>query len=94
LQKRLGNSAPDCAYWAATLLGRSGGEAASAVKSLIQALEQRSELPVHERVVWALGQIGPAASNSVSTLRRIAESNSPRLARLAKSALQQIQRQG
>jgi hypothetical protein len=80
----------DCAYWGATLIGRLGAESAPAVDALAHAVESRSELSVRERAVWALGQIGPAAVSARRVLEAAANSSTPRLARLARAALEAI----
>src|SRR5262245_3877396 len=69
LADRLKLPGPDSAYWAATLLGRLGPEAAPAVTSLVQVLEHRSELAVRERAVWAIGQMGESAQDAISSLQ-------------------------
>jgi HEAT repeat protein len=86
------NAPPDAAYWAATLVGRAGADAALGVAGLVAALETRREPEVRERLVWALGEIGHAASAaSPAIAAAAAEPNCPpRLARLCRSALQSI----
>jgi HEAT repeat protein len=86
----LANPSPDSAYWAATLLGRLGEQAAEAVPDLARTVESRSEITVRQRAAWALGKIGPAASAAVEPLRHAANADDPRLARLAKQALETI----
>jgi HEAT repeat protein len=80
----------DVAYWAATLLGRSGPAAAPAVVALTTALEKHTEQAVRERAAWALGQIGPAAKTAVPALRAAAAGKQPRLSRLASEALSAV----
>jgi HEAT repeat protein len=80
----------DIAYWAVTLIGRAGAEAAPAVPSLVQVLESDADLPVRERAAWALGEIGPPAKNAVRALTIAANCDDARLARLAKKALNAI----
>lgn len=80
----------DTAYWAATLLGRLGEEGASAVQTLTVAAQEHFSLPVRERAVWALGNIGQPASNSQAVLEKLAAGDQPRLARLAQAALEKI----
>jgi HEAT repeat protein len=80
----------DTAYWAATLLGRSKAGAASAVEPLTLAALEHFSLPVRERAVWALGQIGRPASGAQGVLERLASGAQPRLARLATAALERI----
>ena len=49
------------AYWAATLLGRLGEEAAAAAGPLGQSLTQSFHASVRQRAAWALQRLGPAA---------------------------------
>ena len=85
----LTDSRPDVAYWAATLLGRMGEQGGSAATSLAQALAADRPLAVRQRAAWALGQLGPVATGAEIPLREAAESGDPRLAQLAKQALDQ-----
>ena len=82
----------DTAYWAATLLGRLGEEASAAVDRLASVVAASTQAEtVRERAAWALGKIGRAAESAVETLQAASQSQSPRLARLAAKAIQQIQ---
>lgn len=87
----VGHAEPDVAYWAATLLGRLGEAAAPAVERLTMVLEQSNAANVRERIVWALGQIGPQAAAAVPTLKQLSSSDNPRLARMATKAIQLIE---
>jgi len=78
---------PLVAYWAVTLLGRAGEAAASAVPALAACVESPADLSVRQRAAWALGEIGPAARAARATLEKAAGDTDPRLARLAKEAL-------
>jgi HEAT repeat protein len=78
------------AYWAITLLGRSGEAAASAVPVLAKQLGPGSDPAVSQRAAWALGKIGPAAASESAALRQAAERGDPRLTRLAQEALSAI----
>ncbi len=73
-------------YWAATLLGRLGCEAAGGVGALLIALNTAA-MPVRQRAAWALGRIGPAAKLATFSLRQAAAHQDRRLARLAQQAL-------
>ena len=86
----LTDSHPDVVYWGATLVGRLGAKAAPATSSLVAALEANVAPHARERVVWALGEIGPGATAALPALRQAAQSDSPRLARLAQQAIQRI----
>ncbi|MBX9787327.1 MAG: HEAT repeat domain-containing protein [Pirellulales bacterium] len=91
LAKLLADSRPDVAYWAATLLGRLGANAASAVPALAAALKATSGTSVQERAAWALGKVGPPASAAKTALTKAAAvKDQPRLARLAAEALKNI----
>ena len=81
---------PLAAYWAVTLLGRSGKTAAEAVAVLVACVESSADLSVRQRAAWALGKIGPAAGAARGTLKRAAGQGDERLARLASEALQAI----
>lgn len=80
----------DVAYWAATLLGRLGADAREAVPALVQTLAKNDAPSACERAAWALGQIGPAARNAVDALQDASTQPNPRLARLAREALDSI----
>lgn len=80
----------DVAYWAATLIGRLGPDAAAAVPALIAALQNSPHQNVRQRAVWALSAIGPGAASATDTLRVAASGDDPRLARLAQGALTAI----
>ncbi len=82
----------DVSYWAATLLGRAGQAAAPFAVQLEQAaLDATHPVAARERAVWAIGKIGPAASQTSEGLRALAANpGSPRLGRLADSALESV----
>lgn len=78
------------AYWATTLLGRSGQAAAAATDALAIAVDAAVDPAVAERAAWALGRVGPRAAAARPTLERAASASNPRLARLAQEALAAI----
>jgi HEAT repeat protein len=78
------------AYWAVTLLGRSGKDAAAATPVLAACLTQAPDPAVTERAAWALGKIGPAAAAARPALEQASGAPDPRLARLAQQALDSI----
>jgi hypothetical protein len=81
----------DVGYWAATLLGRLGEDAAASCQALAQVLDDaEAELAVRERAAWALSRIGLPASVVGESLKRAAASSDARLARLASAALENI----
>ena len=77
-------------YWAVTLLGRLGPQAASAAQCLGQTLEHSSYPGVCQRAAWALRELGPSADRAKAALERAAKSSDPRLVRLAQEALAQL----
>ncbi|MFM8378600.1 MAG: HEAT repeat domain-containing protein [Planctomycetia bacterium] len=81
---------PLVAYWATTLLGRSGQAAAAATAALAAALDAGADPAVAERAAWALGKVGPRAASARPALERAASAPNPRLARLAQEALAAI----
>ena len=81
----------DTGYWAATLLGRLGGDAAAAVPALTATLQSSPHQNVRQRAAWALGKIGPEARVAIDALRKAATEVDPRLARLASRAISQIE---
>ncbi len=92
LTTQLNTPAADVAYWAATLLGRLEAESAPAVAQLIASLSS-PHLHVREQSAWALGKIGPPARSAAPALEQAAaETDKPRLSRLASEALASIQR--
>jgi HEAT repeat protein len=82
----------DLGYWAATLLGRLGNDAVSAVPALASAVVGNHEEAVRQRAAWALGQIGPPAASALDALKQAAASGDPRLTRLAQRSIEQIAR--
>lgn len=86
----LGGRSADVGYWAATLLGRLQGEAASAVDALAQALASSPHAAVRQRAAWALGEIGPASAAALPALQQAANDADPRLSRLAQQAIGHI----
>jgi HEAT repeat protein len=78
------------AYWAATLLGRLGPMGAAAVPQLAELLDSPRGMSARQRAAWALGRIGRPASSAIPALRRAAEDDNPRLARLAQQALEKV----
>ncbi|MEX0936424.1 MAG: HEAT repeat domain-containing protein [Pirellulales bacterium] len=78
----------DVAYWAATLLGRLAD--GSFVGELAAALGKQRPQSVRERACWALGRIGPPAREVLPALQAVSQEKQPRLARLARSAVDRI----
>jgi HEAT repeat protein len=92
LAELLTHTPADTAYWAATLIGRSEAAAATCTGPLSDALQNHRETAVRERIAWALGRIGPAASAAAATIEALASEPNcpPRLARACREALQSI----
>ena len=90
LASLLGGQNADGGYWAATLLGRLGGDAGPAVPALAAALSRSTDVSVRQRAAWALGKIGPPATGALDALKQAADGDDPRLARLADRAIEQI----
>jgi HEAT repeat protein len=86
----VGHGDPLVAYWATTLLGRAGEDAARAVPALAGCLASPADLSVKQRAAWALGKIGAPAASAREALDRAAGDADPRLARLATEALAAI----
>jgi HEAT repeat protein len=86
----LPRSTLDAPYWSATLLGRLQADATAAVGPLTTTAEKHPETAVRERAVWALGQIGDAASSAVEALKKISAGGESRLATLARDAVSKI----
>lgn len=80
----------DTGFWAATLIGRLGVEANSAVTEIAAVLQDINEPIVVARIAWALGKIGPAAAAALPALEALLSSDHPRVVRSAKQAIDQI----
>jgi hypothetical protein len=90
LAQLLGQVREDAAYWGATLLGRFGADAAPAVPALNAALERLTYAPALQRVVLALGKIGPAAASAKTQIAKFTEHTDQHLARTARDVLTQL----
>lgn len=90
LAKLLAQVRNDAAYWCATLLGRFGADAAPAVPALTKALAQLTYAPALQRVVLALGKIGPAAASAKTEIAKFTEHQDQHLARTAKDVMTQL----
>ena len=80
------------AYWAATLLGRLGPDATDSQAKLSSVLMTSPETAVKERIVWALGKIGPTSEDARKALRQAAAGDDSRLSRLAQETLDQTRK--
>ena len=81
---------PNTGFWAATLLGRIGQRAAPFLDQLIAALDASTDDTVKQKIVWAIGKIGPPASPASNHLEALVNASDKRLARLASQALESI----
>lgn len=90
LEALLDGESLDMGFWAATLLGRMEGAAASTVPTLAAAVTDHPELVVRQRAAWALGKIGKPAASAIPQLEAAAKSDDARLARFATMALDAI----
>lgn len=90
LTRLLGQVREDAAYWCATLLGRFGEDAAPAVPALIAALERLTYAPALQRVVLALGKIGPAAASAKTQIAKFTEHTDQHLASTARDVLEKL----
>jgi HEAT repeat protein len=90
LAQRINASSPLEAYWAVTLLGRSGSAAKFCQDQLAEAVESSVESSVQERAVWALGKIGADSDRAINSLKNASRSSNARLARLATASLDEL----
>ncbi|MDA7865135.1 hypothetical protein N9B24_03305, partial [bacterium] len=81
---------PLTAYWAVTLLGRAGPDAAVHQRVITDLLEQSSDLSLQEKAAWSLGRMHADSSQAIVALQNAAQSPEPRLSRVASKSLQQI----
>jgi hypothetical protein len=76
------------AFWACTLLGRSGARANALQGSLIAVLESKTaQLALRQQAALALASIGPLTAASREALQSTRCSEDARLARLSTQAL-------
>lgn len=89
IAKRLEQENSDIVYWAVTLIGRLGSDAAEFVIPVTNALNH-SESMVKERAAWTLGRIGRPAMAAIPVLKSAMKSESARLSHLAEQAIELI----
>ncbi|MCC9604371.1 HEAT repeat domain-containing protein [Blastopirellula sp. JC732] len=87
LAQLMSSSAADVRFWAATLLGRLGPSAERQAPALLAAITGDQAIPVQQKAVWAIDQIGVRTASAKAALEQAAQSTDPRLARLATKAL-------
>lgn len=90
LGELVGHRDPLVAYWAATLLGRAGEDAAATVPVLAACVGSSADMSVRQRAAWALGRMGPAALPAKDALQTARADADQRLARLAAEAIDAI----
>ena len=91
LAKLTGSDHTLTAYWAITLLGRAGREAASHQDLLADMLENSDEISLRQRAAWSLGRIHTDSAKVVTALKQASLSQNARLSRLSSKSLQQTQ---
>ena len=79
---------PLVAYWAITLLGRSGDAALSSQDVLAAIVRRSSDMSVRQRAAWALGEMNTVSDAAIAALEEAAQSTDARLARLATASLE------
>lgn len=77
------------AYWAITLLGRAGTNAASAIGVLADRLADGGDPVVQQRAAWALGAVGRGNRAARAALQQAAGGNGP-VAAHARQALSRL----
>ncbi|KAA5541742.1 hypothetical protein FYK55_16070 [Roseiconus nitratireducens] len=87
LTDRIKDDSPLVAYWAVTLLGRSGPAGKPRQNEIAAVLDSDADLSVRERAAWALEKVGADSDAAIDALQRAAQSPQPRLSRLAKAGL-------
>ena len=83
---------PLTAYWAVTLLGRAGRQAADCQEILAILLMGTSELALREKAAWALGRMKADSRKAKLALQVAARSPEKRLSRMGSKALKQIEK--
>jgi HEAT repeat protein len=79
-------------YWAVTMLGRLGPAGIASEQAIVSLLQDSPDAAVQERAAWALGEMGAKSAAALTALNDALNAPSPRLARLAKASLEQIQK--
>jgi HEAT repeat protein len=80
------------AYWAVTLIGRLGLEAAESHGVLVTALTESQDDAVRERAAWALGKVGTSSDSVLKALDKATLDKNVRLSRLAKESLELLRK--
>ena len=82
---------PRTVYWAVTLLGRSGPDAAVHQQVLVTLLQHSEDLAVQEKAAWSLGRMRANSLEATQALQQAAQSTKKRLSRVATRSLQPTQ---
>ena len=82
---------PLTVYWAVTLLGRAGPDAAVHQEVLVTLLQHSENLAVQEKAAWSLGRMRANSLEATQALQQAAQSPKNRLSRIATKSLQQTQ---
>lgn len=90
VESRLNGPGELTAYWSATLLGRAESNAVSSIPALCQLITENKHSAATERGVWAIGRIGATTPEAIAVLQQCTKSSSPRMVRLATTALQPV----
>ena len=80
----------DVTFWAVTLLGRAGEQAAGALPILVERLQNTASPNVQKRAAWALGKLGRNAEPTLNSLRKAAASGGP-VAAQAQRAIERLE---
>ena len=80
---------PLTSYWAVTLLGRAGPDAAVHQQVLVTLLQHSEDLAVQEKAAWSLGRMQAKSQEATQALEQAAQSPEVRLSRVAAKSLQQ-----
>jgi hypothetical protein len=82
---------PLTVYWAVTLLGRAGPDAAVHEQVLVTLLQHSKDLAVQEKAAWSLGRMQANSLGATQALQQASQSPEARLSRVAAKSLQQTQ---
>jgi hypothetical protein len=77
----------DVAFWAVTLIGRAGSQAASHAQGVVTALQKQPD-QVRRKAAWALGELQCREAQVIDALRAAAAGSDKPLARAAHAALE------
>jgi hypothetical protein len=81
------HEAAPTAVWACNLIGRLGTEVSCYQDTLVEALTEHPEIGVRQQAAASLGKVSGLSAVARQRLAEAAESDDPRLRRLAQTAL-------